>query len=254
VSITGDVAEGVQQDVVQNAVLEYIEEAELPAGYYMSLGGSNDEQAETAAFLSRAMLIALLGILVVLVYQFNSIVTPLIVLYSVVLSLVGVLWGLVLTGTPFGIMMTGLGVISLAGIVVNNAIVLLDYVNQLRERGYEVFEALVRAGMTRFRPVILTAITTVLGLIPMAIGVSIDFRNLRLILGSTSAAWWGPMAIAIIFGLAAATLLTLVLIPTMYAIADDGRGALGRLRKRLTAPRKAPAPEPDLAPVDQPAE
>ncbi|MFK7999907.1 MAG: efflux RND transporter permease subunit [Polyangiales bacterium] len=237
VSVTGDVEEGYQQDVVQQAVLDYIDETELPPGYSLSLGGSNDEQAETGEFLARAMLIALLLILCVLVFQFNAILTPIIVLYSVILSLVGVLWGLVLTGTPFGIMMTGLGVISLAGIVVNNAIVLLDYVGQLRERGATVVDALVRAGMTRFRPVILTAITTVLGLIPMAIGVSLDFRKFKLIVGSTTASWWAPMAIAIIFGLGAATLLTLVLIPSLYAIAEDFRGFTSRTWARLKSGR-----------------
>lgn len=247
VSVTGDVEEGIQQDVVQQAVLDYIDEAELPPGYALSLGGSNDEQAETGAFLARAMLIALLLILCVLVFQFNAILTPVIVLYSVILSLVGVLWGLILTGTPFGVMMTGLGVISLAGIVVNNAIVLLDYVGQLRERGAGVVDALVRAGMTRFRPVILTAITTVLGLIPMAIGVSIDFRKFKLIVGSATASWWAPMAIAIIFGLGAATVLTLVLIPSLYAIAEDVRGFTSRNWKRLKQRGKAPTPGEDAA-------
>ena len=173
-------------------------------------------------------------------FQFNAIFTPVIVLYSVVLSLVGVLWGLVITGTPFGIMMTGLGVISLAGIVVNNAIVLLDYVGQLRERGAEVVDALVRAGMTRFRPVILTAITTVLGLIPMAIGVSVDFRKFKLIVGSTTASWWAPMAIAIIFGLGAATLLTLILIPSLYAISEDFKSFRRRRWERFKAWRADP--------------
>ncbi len=238
VSITGDVEEGVQPTVVQAKVLEYIAEADLEEGYHLELGGSNDEQEETGAFLGRAFLIAIALILGVLVWQFNTFTTPLIILFSVVLSLIGVLWGLLLTGTPFGIMMTGLGVISLAGIVVNNAIVLLDYVEQLREQGSELTEALVQAGMTRFRPVILTAITTVLGLVPMAVGVSIDFFQRKLILGSTSAAWWGPMAIAIIFGLVVATVLTLVMVPTMYA-------AFASIRARF-----ARQPEPTPAPAE----
>ncbi len=236
VSITGEVTEGTNANEVQQAVLEYIEKAELPTGFTLSLGGSNDEQKETEAFLGRAFLIAIFLILGVLVGQFNRFDIPLIILASVVLSLVGVLWGLVIMGMPFGIMMTGLGVISLAGIVVNNAIVLLDYVEQLRARGNEVFDALVQAGMTRFRPVVLTAITTVLGLIPMAVGVSVDFRKLfagdldrALIIGSQSATWWGPMAVAIIAGLAVATVLTLVMVPTLYSIFDD----FSRLRARL---------------------
>ena len=177
-----------------------------------------------------------------LVTQFNRFDLPLIILASVVLSLVGVLWGLVVTGTPFGIMMTGLGVISLAGVVVNNAIVLLDYVEQLRAKGVEVGEALVQAGVTRFRPVILTALTTILGLVPMALGISVDFQGLRVIMGSQSTQWWGPMAVAVIFGLAFATVLTLVMVPTMYSIIEDFRGAMRRLsRGGVGAAERAPS-------------
>ncbi len=237
VSITGDVAEGFNANAVQAEVLEYIAEAEMPPGYHLELGGSNDEQIQTAAFLGKAFAIAIALILVVLVYQFNRFDIPLIILMSVLLSLIGVLWGLVITGTPFGIMMTGLGVISLAGVVVNNAIVLLDYVEQLRSRGTELVDALIQSGLTRFRPVILTAITTVLGLVPMAIGVSIDFRvwPVKLIVGSASAEWWGPMAVAIIFGLVVSTVLTLVMVPTFYSVFDDIRRARARLGERFAS-------------------
>lgn len=249
VSITGDIAEGFQQNEVQAAVMAFIERenANLPEGYSLSLGGSNDEQAETAEFLGNAFAIAIVLILAVLVWQFNRLDVPIIILMSVMLSLIGVLWGLVITGTPFGIMMTGLGVISLAGIVVNNAIVLLDFVQQLQEEGMETFDALVEAGLTRFRPVILTAITTVLGLVPMAIGVSFDFYKMKMIVGSTSASWWAPMAIAIIFGLVVATVLTLVLVPTMFSIFEDFRKLRQRIWRRITgkseqAPVSAPVP------------
>jgi multidrug efflux pump subunit AcrB len=120
--------------------------------------------------------------------------------------------------TNFGIIMTGIGVISLAGVVVNNAIVLIDYINQLRRQGLELYESLIRAGLIRFRPVMLTAITTILGLMPMAVGVSFDFRSFSWTIGGESAQWWGPMAVAVIFGLAIATLLTLVVVPVLYAI------------------------------------
>jgi multidrug efflux pump subunit AcrB len=235
VSITGDVAEGYNANAVQGEVLEYIAEAEMPPGYHLELGGSNDEQIQTAQFLGKAFAIAIALILVVLVYQFNRFDIPLIILMSVVLSLIGVLWGLVITGTPFGIMMTGLGVISLAGVVVNNAIVLLDYVEQLRSRGVEMVDALIQSGLTRFRPVLLTAITTVLGLVPMAVGVSIDFRvwPIKLIVGSASAEWWGPMAVAIIFGLVVSTVLTLVMVPTFYGIFEDLRRARARMGERI---------------------
>jgi multidrug efflux pump len=156
------------------------------------------------------------------------VVKPVIILTSVVMSTVGVLLGLIIFRMPFGIIMTGVGVISLAGIVVNNAIVLIDYVDVLRERdGLNRREALVQAGMTRFRPVILTAITTVLGLVPLAIGFNFDFLGLYtalepdIYMGGEQAAWWGPMAIAVIAGLAFATVLTLVLVPVMYSLIDD---------------------------------
>jgi multidrug efflux pump len=128
---------------------------------------------------------------------------------------------------PFGIIMTGVGVISLAGIVVNNAIVLLDYIEQLRARGLEKTEAIIRAGATRFRPVVLTAITTILGLIPLTTGVSVNFHEMfqgsfghAVTFGGESSMWWGPMGVAVIWGLAVATFLTLVVVPVMYSSLD----------------------------------
>jgi multidrug efflux pump subunit AcrB len=117
--------------------------------------------------------------------------------------------------------MTGIGVISLAGVVVNNAIVLIDYYNQLRSNGMAARDALLRAGMVRFRPVMLTAITTILGLIPMATGISFDFRKIAWDIGGESSQWWGPMAVAVIFGLAVATLLTLVVVPVLCSLANS---------------------------------
>ncbi|MEM9876461.1 MAG: efflux RND transporter permease subunit, partial [Myxococcota bacterium] len=168
---------------------------------------------------------------------------PGIILGSVLLSLIGVLWGLIITGTPFGVIMTGLGVISLAGVVVNNAIVLLEYVEQLKEQGLATRDALIRAGLVRFRPVMLTAATTILGLVPMAVGVSFDVRNVAIVVGSQNALWWGPMAVAVIFGLLFATILTLVMVPTFYSILDDFRGFPQRVRERLGRRRPTtPAP------------
>ena len=223
ITISGDVQDGFNENAVRAKVEQHIANkgAGYSDGYSLRLGGANDEQRESQAFLSMAFAVAVCLIAIVLVSQFNSYSTPLIILGTVVLSLVGVLWGLVITKTPFGVIMTGLGVISLAGVVVNNAIVLLDYVGQLRERGIGMHEALITAGVVRFRPVMLTAVTTILGLVPMAIGVSIDFSNLRVLMGGASATWWGPMAVAVIFGLAFATVLTLVMVPTFYSIMED---------------------------------
>jgi multidrug efflux pump subunit AcrB len=234
VTIEGQIAEGFNENAVRAKVIEWIEKADAPAGFDVRLGGANDEQRKAQEFLSRAFVIAIFLIAVVLVTQFNRLDIPLIILASVILSLIGVLWGLIMTGTAFGIIMTGLGVISLAGVVVNNAIVLLDYVEQLRDRGEGMLEALVDAGAARFRPVVLTAMTTILGLVPMAIGLSINFSELSITMGTQSMEWWGPMAVAVIFGLAFATVLTLVMVPTLYAIAEDFRrwvrGGIARIR------------------------
>lgn len=221
VTIQGDVAEGFNENTVRKDVQAVLDGWKGPAGVTVRLGGAQDEQAEAQAFLGRAFLLAVFLIALVLVTQFNSYSGPAVVIASVVLSLVGVLWGLIITQTAFGVIMTGIGVISLAGVVVNNAIVLLDYVEQLREQGVHYSEALIEAGMTRFRPVMLTAITTILGLVPMALGWSIDVRNMRFLTGGSSAQFWGPMANAVIFGLAFATLLTLVMVPTLYSIVED---------------------------------
>ena len=235
VTVTADVGEDVPVFEAQAAVAKLLADWDLPEGYDAKMGGANQEEQEAAAFLLRSFGIAVCLIFLVLVTQFNSVMRPFIILASVMLSLIGVLMGLLLTGTPFGIMMTGIGVISLAGVVVNNAIVLLDYIELLRRRGMGVRDALVQAGLVRFRPVILTAITTVLGLIPMATGVSVDFRGMSIIVGGDSAQFWGPMAVAVCFGLVVSTALTLIMVPTMYSITEDLTNFVNRFRRPLQA-------------------
>ena len=166
----------------------------------------------------KRFLVALFLIAMVLVSQFDSIRIPFIILTSVILSLIGVLWGLVISGYPFGVVMTGLGVISLAGVVVNNAIVLLDYTLKLRRRGRSKRDAIIEAGKTRFRPVILTAITTIVGLVPLATGWAFDLHTFRFVAGGSSSQWWAPMAVVVIYGLMVATVLTLVVVPSMYML------------------------------------
>ncbi|MFC1544195.1 efflux RND transporter permease subunit [Gemmatimonadota bacterium] len=230
VTITSDVRSGFQQNAVLGQVRGILApfQDSLPAGYEISYAGQNQDQQEAQEFLSQAFVIAVFLIMFILISQFNSVMKPLIIISNVMLSIVGVLIGLVVFRMPFGIIMTGVGVISLAGIVVNNGIVLLDYIDVLRRRdGMDRRDALVLGGETRFRPVILTAVTTILGLIPLAIGLNIDFLGLystlapNLYWGGEQAAWWGPMAIAVIAGLAFATFLTLILTPVMYSILDD---------------------------------
>jgi multidrug efflux pump len=219
----------------QNAVLAEVQETlasfaadELPPGYQLRYTGQLEEQMEAQEFLTLAFGIALMLIAFILISQFNSVVKPVIILTSVIMSTVGVLIGLMVFSMPFVIIMTGVGIISLAGIVVNNAIVLVDYIEILRNRdGMERREALVQGGMTRFRPVVLTAITTALGLVPLAIGLNFNFFGLFGSLspdfywGGEQAAWWSPMAIAVIVGIIFATFLTLVVVPVMYSIVDD---------------------------------
>ncbi len=227
VTVSGDVASGYNSNAVLAQVQKTLSTFALPRGYHIDFTGENEEQNKAQAFLSDAFGIAIMLILVVLITQFGSITTPFVIISSVILSLIGVFIGLLVTHTAFGIIMTGVGVISLAGIVVNNAIVLIDYVIKLRDSGKEKLEAIVEAGLTRFRPVILTAVTTILGLIPLTTGFSIDFERLFaghlqhvVIIGSESSEWWGPMGVAVIWGLSIATFLTLVVVPVMYASLD----------------------------------
>ncbi len=220
VTVSGNVQGRLANDVLAD-VQRKLKSFQLPAGYSIAYTGENEDQEESKAFLSNAFLIALLLIFLVLVYEFNSVAMPFVIMLSVVLSLIGVLLGLLVTRLPFGIIMTGIGVISLAGVVVNNAIVLLDYTLQLRAQGLSKYDAIIKAGKTRFRPVLLTAITTILGLIPLTTGLSFDFFSGKMNYGGESSQWWGPMGVAVIFGLAFSTFLTLVVVPVTYSILDS---------------------------------
>lgn len=190
----------------------------LPTGYTIAYTGQNEEQEEAQAFLGKAFVVALFLISLVIVAQFNSVLQTLIIMSSVILSLTGVFLGLLVCNMPFSVIMTGIGCISLAGVVVNNAIVLIDFINARCQEGATVNDAIVEAGITRFRPVMLTAITTVLGLVPMATGVNFDFLKQQWIIGGESSQWWGPMAVSVIFGLSFATLLTLIVVPVLYSV------------------------------------
>ena len=244
ITVSADVRSGYQSNAVlaeaQQVLARYLDG--LPPGYNYEWTGQQQEQDESFAFLGRAFLIAVFLIAFILVSQFNSIVKPVIILSSVVMSTAGVFYGLVTFQMAFGLM-AFLGLISLAGVVVNNAIVLIDYVDILRTRdGLDLRSALVQAGKVRFRPVILTAITTTLGLVPLAVGFNFDFITLvnnpleffthlgeYIYWGGAQAAWWGPMAIAVIVGLLFSTFLTLILVPVLYSVIERGKQSLQRL-------------------------
>ena len=244
ITVSADVRSGYQSNAVlaeaQQVLATYLNG--LPPGYNYEWTGQQQEQDESFAFLGRAFLIAVFLIAFILVSQFNSIVKPVIILSSVVMSTAGVFYGLVTFQMAFGLM-AFLGLISLAGVVVNNAIVLIDYVDILRTRdGLDLRSALVQAGKVRFRPVILTAITTTLGLVPLAVGFNFDFITLvnnplefftnleeYIYWGGEQAAWWGPMAIAVIVGLLFSTFLTLILVPVLYSVIERGKQSLQQL-------------------------
>ncbi len=231
--------EGFNANEVVANIKEKLENGfELSDGVTYEFTGEQEEQAKQMAFLSKALILGLVGILLIIVLQFNSISKPIIIMTAVLFSFIGVLLGLVLFGDDFVILMTMMGIISLAGIVVNNAIVLIDYTDllvegkknelELRKEDNLNFEdyrnAIIQGGKSRLRPVLLTAITTILGLFPLAFGINIDFYNLlanfnpNIYLGGDNLAFWGPLAKTVIYGLTFATFLTLVIVPVMLLI------------------------------------
>jgi multidrug efflux pump len=242
VTITSNVTEGFNANEVVKVMKKEMEtfekEDQVSTGIKYRFAGQQDEQAKEMAFLSKALMVALFLVLLIIVSQFNSYSAPTVILLTVLLSLIGVFLGLVISGQNFVVIMTMIGIISLAGVVVNNAIVLIDYTNSLRKRKRiekelgknellskeDLLECTIQGGKTRLRPVLLTAITTILGLIPLAIGFNIDFVGLfssyepNIFLGGDNNMFFAPMAWTIIYGLTFATFLTLVILPTVYLL------------------------------------
>jgi multidrug efflux pump subunit AcrB len=240
ITVYSNVLEGYNANAINAQLKKLVANFNLPKGYVVAFTGEQEEQNEASSFLINALLIAVALIFLILVTQFNSFAKPFIILVSVILSTIGVFGGLATFNMDFVIIMTGIGIISLAGIVVNNAIVLIDYIDLLKNRlrtdkGLpldanltleETIACVEEAGKTRLRPVLLTAITTVLGLIPMAIGLNIDFAGLlnswspNIYFGGENADFWGSMAWTVIFGLTFSTVLTLIYVPVMYVLGN----------------------------------
>jgi len=236
--VSANIVEGYNANEIVGQVKKMLVNHKLETGYKYRFGGEQEEQAKSMAFLGRAMLIAVCVIYLILVSQFNSVTIPFIIVLSIFFSTIGVFLGLTIFRMNFVVIMTGIGIISLAGVVVNNAIVLIDYTILVQKRKRDELglaqnvslpmdvlrESLVEGGYTRLRPVLLTAITTVLGLVPLATGFNIDFFGLfarfdpAIFIGGSNEAMWGPMAWTVIFGLVFATFLTLVIVPVMYFI------------------------------------
>lgn len=224
ITIDADLAPGYLADERLRALLEAGSNS-LPDGLMVNVAGEQEDQQESMQFLASAFMIAIGLMALILVTQFNSFYQAGLVLSAIVFSTAGVLMGLLITGQAFGIVMVGMGVIALAGIVVNNNIVLIDTYNELREEGMTPGEAALEAGCLRLRPVLLTAITTVLGLMPMVLGINVDLFTPALGFNAPSAQWWTQMSSAIAGGLTFATALTLLLTPCMLVIG-------GKLRRR----------------------
>ena len=234
VTVSAEVEGRVQSDVVKD-VRAKVAGLSLPAGYAIKLTGSEEEQQKAADFLGKAFVITLLLVFLIMVAEFNSLKIPFIILISVVLSLIGVMLGLIITRTPVSVVMTGVGVVALAGIVVRNGIVLLDFVKHKHdEGGLSLEDALLEAGRIRLRPVILTAAATVLGVLPLATGIDFDWREFHFIFGAESAEFWRPLAVTIIFGLTVSTFLTLVIVPTVYSLLEEGTQRVSAFFKRFS--------------------
>ena len=240
-TVEADVPEGVLANDKVNEIRHWLKSANIDSRVEIEFKGEDEEQRQAEAFLGKAFGIALFIMTIILVTQFNSFYQALLVLSAVVLSTVGVLLGLLITEQPFGIVMSGVGVIALAGIVVNNNIVLIDTYNILRRQGMDAVEAVMRTGAQRLRPVLLTTVTTVLGLMPMVLGVNIDLIDRSVAIGGPSTQWWTQLATAVAGGLTFATLLTLVLTPSLLVLGE--RLKFGRLK---TARAQLPEATPTL--------
>ncbi len=224
ISLASNVLTGYNANEIVQEISAALQDYPLPNGYEFVFTGEQQDQEESGTFLSMAFLIAIAAVFLVLVSQFNSLSKPIIILLQVVFSMIGVLLFTTLFGMSISIVMTGMGLIAVIGIVVKNAIILIDYIDVLIARGNAFKDAVIAGGAIRLTPVMLTAASTIFGLLPLAIGLNINFETLfteldpNIYFGGDSAAFWNPLAWTIIFGLAFATFLTLVIVPAMYYI------------------------------------
>jgi len=240
ITLASNVLDGYNANEIVQRLEGELANMEIPDGYKVEFTGEQEEQEESAQFLSMAFLAAFLLIFIVLVMQFNSLTKPVIILTQIIFSTIGVLLGFIIFKIDFSVIMTGMGIIAVGGIVVKNAIILIDYSDLLIERGGRIRENIIEAGTTRLTPVLLTAASTIFGLLPLAIGMNINFVTLftefdpGIYFGGDNAGFWAPLAWTIVFGLAFATFLTLVVVPSMYFIMKE-RMVKSKRRKALKA-------------------
>ena len=245
VTVQANIREGVQADPIRQAISAPLAAVGLDEkGIRFQLAGEDEEQAEAGAFLTKAFVAAMFLIFVVLLAQFNNFVSVGLIFSAVVMSTIGVFLGLMIMGQPFGIVMTGIGIIALAGVVVNNNIVLIDTYDTLRREGMSKVDAILETCHERARPVVLTAVTAILGVLPIAFGFNLELLSHETTFGAPSTQWWISLSSAIVFGLAFATILTLVVTPSLLMLTSrDPKPAGAPGRKRWFGLRKA-APSP----------
>jgi multidrug efflux pump len=255
--VQANIASGAQAAAIHEQVTQKMAEMDLD-GIRWKLAGEDEESQKAQAFLSKAFGAALFLIFVVLLAQFNKFTSVFLVLSAVVMSTIGVFLGLLITGQPFGVVMSGIGVIALAGVVVNNNIVLIDTYDRLRREGWEKIDAVLQTCRERARPVVLTAVTAILGVLPIAFGLNLEILNHETTIGAPSTQWWISLSSAIVFGLAFSTVLTLIVTPAALMVftrsnrREGQRSLLGRLfrRGKASEPTAEAAPEAEQLEVD----
>ena len=248
ITISSNVLASHNENAVVADIQERLKGFEAPDGVTIEMTGAQEDQAETGAFLMTAFGLAFALMFMILVIQFNSISKPLIILSEIVFSLIGVLIGFSLFRMEISIIMTGVGIMALAGLVVRNGILLVEFTDLLREQGMGLYESVIEASKTRMTPVILTTLAACMGLIPLAVGLNIDFVALfsefngHLYFGGDNVAFWGPLSWTMIFGLLFGTFLTLILVPVLYLLA-------AKLKERIYGirPKEAPGREGAVA-------
>jgi multidrug efflux pump len=238
-TVSANVAEGVQTARVQQEIQQELAKADLGPGVYFKLKGEDEEREKASSFLLKAFGTAIFLIFAILLAQFNKLTSVGLVLTAVVLSTFGVMLGMLIMGQPFGVVMAGIGVIANAGVIVNNNIVLIDTYDRLRREGVAAYDAILETCRERARPVVLTAVTAILGVLPIAFGVNIEFMSREITVGAPATQWWINLSTAIVFGLGFATVLTLIVTPAMLMAIENMREWRIRWVARLPRLRRA---------------
>lgn len=239
ISLQSNVLTGYNENEVVQAVGREVANFKTPPGINIKMGGQQEEQAETMGFLGNAMLISVGLIFLLLIMQFNSFSRTVIIMSEIIFSIFGVMLGIGLFGNDISIVMSGIGIVALAGIVVRNGILLVEFMDLMLKEGMEPYDAIVEAGRTRMTPVILTATAAILGLIPLGVGLNIDFETLlthlnpHIFFGGDNVAFWGPLAWTMIYGLGFATFLTLILVPVMLLLSFRFKAWVKKQREKI---------------------